>query len=331
MSDGGDGFGEVLSVHLEARPQTVKTVDAAHRPIKATWWYEPRSKTAIIDSSRIIGLAQLPPKKFHPFELDTYGLGAVLTAAANKGARRCMMGIGGSATNDGGFGMARALGWQFHDKAGKCIEKWTDLPKLERIYRPQHPRWFEEFVVAVDVQNPLLGAKGATKIYGLQKGLTTKDFVPAEACLRRLAAIVEREMDRNYGADDGMGAAGGLGFGLRAFAGGRLEPGFGVFARLSELRRHMGIAQMIVTAEGRIDQSSLMGKGVGEVAWWSRKLNLPCIGFAGVIGDAAAVKKLFTSAHALTPKFTTLAKAMKQPETSLAALAKKVASELEAR
>src|ERR1051326_6101233 len=102
ISDGGDGFGEIVSGLLQAEAQTVKTVDAAHRPCEANWWWHVASRTAIIESAQVIGLAQLPPRKYHPFELDTEGLGAVLTAAAEKRAVRCLVGIGGSATNDGG-------------------------------------------------------------------------------------------------------------------------------------------------------------------------------------------------------------------------------------
>jgi len=113
MSDGGDGFGVVLSELLEAQVQSTKTVDAAHRPVVAEWWWEPRSATAIVEAARVNGLAQLPRGKFHPFELDTFGLGQVLREAVQAGAKRCVVGIGGSATNDGGFGMARAMGWEF--------------------------------------------------------------------------------------------------------------------------------------------------------------------------------------------------------------------------
>jgi glycerate kinase len=130
MSDGGDGFGEVVSALLQASPQTVKTVDAAHSPRHATWWWERKTKTAIIESAKIIGLAMLPPGKFHPFELDTFGLGAGLRAAQAEGATRILVGIGGSATNDGGFGVARALGWKFLDERGKQIECWTKLHRL---------------------------------------------------------------------------------------------------------------------------------------------------------------------------------------------------------
>src|SRR2546423_13546107 len=110
ISDGGDGFGEVLSALWKARKRAVHTIDAAHRPLRARWWWEPKRKAAIIESARIVGLAQLPPKQFHPFDLDTFGVGAVIHAAAKQGARTCLIGIGGGATNDGGFGLARALG-----------------------------------------------------------------------------------------------------------------------------------------------------------------------------------------------------------------------------
>src|SRR5436190_22803451 len=119
MSDGGDGFGEVMSALLGAVPQRVKTCDAAHRPCNARWWWEPRTRTALVETAQVIGLAMLPPGKFHPFDLDTYGVGAVLRATVEKGARRCLVGLGGSATNDGGFGLARSWGWRFLTKEGK--------------------------------------------------------------------------------------------------------------------------------------------------------------------------------------------------------------------
>src|SRR5436190_8733868 len=112
MSDGGEGFGEVMGRFSGAQIQKAKSVDAAHRPCVAEWWWQDKTKTAVIETARVIGLAMLPRKRFHPFELDTFGLGALFKAAARKGARECLVGIGGSATNDAGFGMARARGWR---------------------------------------------------------------------------------------------------------------------------------------------------------------------------------------------------------------------------
>ena len=132
MSDGGDGFGAVLSGLVEGEEQSLATVDAAHRPLQAIWWWDRRTQTAIIESAGIIGLALLPPNKFHPFDLDTFGLGAALQATAEKGARNCLMGLGGSATNDGGFGLARALGWRLLDENDRPVGKWTDFASLQR-------------------------------------------------------------------------------------------------------------------------------------------------------------------------------------------------------
>ena len=300
MSDGGDGFGAVISGSLGAKIQTIKTVDATHRPCRARWWWEAKTKTAIIESAAVIGLAQLPPGKFHPFALDTFGLGKVIHAAAAKGARRCLIGIGGSATNDGGFGVARALGWKFLDRDGRELTRWTELSALSQIRAPKKRRWFEEMIVAVDVQNRLLGKHGCTRIYGPQKGLRPRDFPAAETNLHRLAVVVAKHFGRDYAAEPGAGAAGGLGFGLRAFAGAKLRPGFELFARQADLARRIRAADVIITGEGAIDQSTLMGKGVGQLARLCLKLKTPCIGLAGVVTARGGLKNGFTQTHGLT-------------------------------
>ena len=300
ITDGGDGFGEVMSGLLRARAQMIETVDAAHRRRRARWWWEPKSKTAIIESANVIGLAWLPPKKFHPFELDTFGLGAVMRAAAAKGAKHCFIGIGGSATNDGGFGVARALGWEFLDGAGKPITRWTELHALARVCAPRRPRRFVELTVAVDVQNRLLGARGCTRIYGPQKGLAEEDFPRAERCLRRLALVAKRPLRTDYASEPGAGAAGGLGFGLLCFAGARLRPGFDMFARQADLERRLRAADLVITGEGAIDASTMMGKGVGELAARCRKLKIPCVGLAGAVTGSDRNKKYFAGLYGLT-------------------------------
>jgi glycerate kinase len=325
MSDGGDGFGEVMSSLLPAKGQRVKTVDAAHRPCAARWWWEPRTKTAIIESAAVIGLAMLPPKQFHPFQLDTQGLGDVVRAAAGKGAKRCLVGIGGSATNDGGFGLARALGWQFLDRSGQPIECWTGLCRLERIRAPQRRRWFARCLVATDVQNPLLGVRGATRVYGPQKGLRPRDFKVAEQCLGCLARVVERQSGRNFAREPGAGAAGGLGFGLLVFLGAELTPGFDLFAQHAGIERLLRGADLVITGEGAIDSSTLMGKGVGQVAQRCRRLKIPCIGLGGVVSIRSGAEELFAQAHALT-ELTSVRQAKAQPARWLERLAQRVAS-----
>jgi glycerate kinase len=325
MSDGGDGFGEVLSGLLSASPQTVKSEDAAHRAVEATWWWHAPSQTAVIESAGVIGLAMLPPGKFHPFELDTFGLGALLRAAAEAGARRCLIGIGGSATNDGGFGMARALGWQFYNAHEEEITRWTELHRLAGLRAPTDPPRFEELIVAVDVENPLLGPQGCSRVYGPQKGLTEFDF--AERCLGQLAAMAARPSRVQHAATPGAGAAGGLGYGLMTFLGARPEPGFAVFARYARLEERIRDVDLVLTGEGSLDEQSLMGKGVGGVAALCARMGVPCIGLAGRVAQLAAVQGSFRIVRALTPEFVDTEVALREPALSLERLARTIAEQ----
>jgi glycerate 2-kinase len=324
MSDGGDGFGEVMSALIGAVPQMVKTCDAAHRPCRARWWWGPRTRTAIIESAEVIGLAMLPPGKFHPFELDSYGLGPVLRAVVEKGAQRCLVGLGGSATNDAGFGLARALGWQFLKRNGRVIESWIELQELDGILPgPEFP--LLEIIVAVDVQNPLLGPRGATRIYGPQKGLKPADFRFAEDSLAALAAMCKRRnQDRNLAPVRGVGAAGGLGFGFLAFVGGRLERGFDLFAREARLQHRFRGKDLVLTGEGAIDDSTFMGKGAGQIAMLCRKRAIPCIGLAGQLPQHAGPSRLFKRLCSLT-QLTTVSHARREPAKWLERLATRVA------
>lgn len=298
MTDGGDGFGQVMSRLLAGKVQTTTTIDAAHRAAKVRWWWTAGTSTAMIESARVIGLAMLPAGKFHPFQLDTFGLGRVFQAAARKRARQCLVGIGGSATNDGGFGLARALGWQFLGRNRKSIVRWIDLEFLQEILPPPTSLDFSDVTVAVDVGNPLLGTSGATHVYGPQKGLRPRDFAKAERCLRQLAKITQKTFRRDLSCVPGAGAAGGLGFGLLTFLGAQLEPGFDLFARHAALDQQLNGCDLVLTGEGAIDRSSLMGKGVGQIADRCVGRKIPCIAFAGTV--AKGTENRFTEAHALT-------------------------------
>ncbi len=300
LSDGGDGFGETLGRLLGAQPRIARTVNAAHQACTVRWWWDAESKTAIIESARVIGLAMLPPGKFHPFDLDTFGLGKILQAAASSGAERCIVGIGGSATNDGGFGLARALGWRFLAANGRSLERWTSLDRITCILPPKSRRLFKSLTVAVDVQNPLLGPHGATRIYGPQKGLRPGDFAHAERCLRHLAGAASQCIRRDFAQTPGAGAAGGLGFGLATFLGARFKPGFDLIARRGGLARQMARADLVVTGEGAVDRSTLMGKGVGLMAALCQQKSIPCIALAGVVTRSPQLVRRFTQLQALT-------------------------------
>jgi glycerate 2-kinase len=325
MSDGGDGFGEVLSHLAHSELHLTDTVDAAHRPRAARWWWNKDDQQAVIESAQVIGLALLPPGRYHPFDLDTSGLGAVLMAAHEIGARRCLVGIGGSATNDGGFGLARALGWTFQSGAGAPILRWTDLDQLVSV-RPPERSLLMEVTVAVDVQNPLLGPTGASRVYGPQKGLQPENMPKAEACLGALARVMA-SVGRNVASEAGTGAAGGLGFGLRAFLNGKLESGFALFAQAARLEERIARADLVITAEGAIDASTLMGKGVGEVAALCGRGNVPCLGLAGTLAEADTRAGGFHRCYGMTPQLTSPELAKAQPAEWLPRLATLAARE----
>ena len=331
ISDGGDGFGLVLRRPLGGRAQNTRTIDAAHRPCVATWWWQAKTRTAIVESARVVGLAMLPPGKFHPFALDTFGLGKIVQAACARGARQIIIGIGGSATNDGGFGLARALGWEFYGRNGALIESWTGLAALAEI-RPPRARRFVKIIVAVDVQNRLLGARGATRVYGPQKGLRPGDLKLAECCLRRLALVAKRQMSRDFSIVPSAGAAGGLGFGLLAFLGARTTSGFDLFAAQARLAQRLTAVELVITGEGAIDDSTLMGKGTGQLAQRCRRAEIPCLGLAGIVNTTSR-QKLFAQVRAMT-ELTTPARAKAKPafwlERLAAAAAKSLNSDLAA-
>lgn len=328
MSDGGDGFGQVMGSLLKATKRRVQSVDAARERCAGIWYWEPKSKTAIIESAAVIGLAQLPKGKFHPFELDTFGLGEVICAAAKAGARTCLIGIGGSATNDGGFGMARALGWKFLTQDQREIEQWTGLGALHEIVPPQKSRWFKRVIVAVDVQNPLLGPKGCSRIYGPQKGLRPEDYPLADLCLGNLAKkyrALQKSGSRDFAKTAGAGAAGGLGFGLMAFLGAEPKPGFELFADYAGLEKLIKNSDLVITGEGSMDKSTMMGKGVGEVGRMCRKRKVPCIGLAGRLADREKLTGRFRSVAGLTPDLTTPEDAMANSAQRLTELATRTA------
>jgi glycerate 2-kinase len=328
MADGGDGFGEVLGQLLGAQRKTCDTVDSAGRPRAAEWWCEPCACIAIIEAAQINGIALLPPGQYHPFQLDTFGIGALLRDAKQAGARHVYVGIGGSSTNDGGFGLARSLGWSFWDGSGTELRAWTELDQLARVVAPLQRLAFDELTIAVDVANPLLGANGASRVYGPQKGLGDADILKAEACLRRLAQVIDARTGEDLSLDAGSGAAGGLGFGLRAFCGGIFKSGGEIFASLSGLELRIQDADLVITAEGAMDEQSLMGKGVGIIAEAAARSGNPCLCLAGSVSiDPASVPWPNFHSFAIVPRFATLGEAKVRAYDCLRRVAAHAASE----
>ena len=327
MSDGGEGFGELLGALLGAKRRICETTDAAGRSCRAEWWAAPESGTAIFETAQVNGLARLPPGKYQPFQLDTFGIGAVLREIEKSGARRLILGLGGSATNDGGFGLARALGWVFRDGAGTEIRSWTDLDRLATAEPPARILGFAQIIVAVDVANPLLGPTGATRVYGPQKGLRPEDLAQAEGCLARLAATLRPQLGPAAEQEPGAGAAGGLGYGLKAFAGGKFRPGAAIFAELAGLEQKIRQADWVITGEGALDEQSRMGKGTGFVAEMAARAGKRCLCLAGRIEpDFPESPWPGFAAWAIVPNVATESKALAHSAESLRRLAARAAA-----
>ena len=327
MSDGGDGFGQIIGNLLQAQKQTFRTVNAAHEPVDAEWWWSEPSRTAIVESANVIGLAMLPPGRFHPFELDTLGLGQLLQQIAKEHpAANLIIGIGGSATNDAGFGMARGLGFRFIDLSGFCLDRWLSLPSLAQIQSPEQPPQFSKVTIACDVQNPLLGPNGASRIYGPQKGLRPEDFEPADKSFSRLVEVVRSQMKKDCSDEPGTGAAGGLGYGLRVFLDGEFEPGFDIFSRLANLPQKIAAADLVITAEGSIDAQTEMGKGTGAIASLAREHKKRCIGLAGYLPNKH--NRAFDLTLGMAPDLTSVDEARRNPTHWLEKLSTLAASKI---
>jgi glycerate kinase len=323
MSDGGDGFGEIIGGMMGAEPISVATTDSADRPHTAKFWFDDKTKTAVIEAAQVNGLALLPRGKYHPFELDTFGLGRVFQEASEAGAMKGLVGIGGSSTNDAGLGLARALGWQFFDERGGLITKWTEMDQI-RTFAPPPQRLDMEITVAVDVQNPLLGPNGCSRIYGPQKELREQDMEKAEACLANLARLTTWQFDHDYAAEPGAGAAGGLGFGLRVFMNGKFVSGADLFADAARLDQRLATADVVISGEGAIDAQSLMGKGVGAIFQRARDAGVRRIGLAGCL-EAQFAADPDLQLLAIVPKFASLEEAKAEPAKYLRLLASEAA------
>ncbi len=326
MSDGGDGFGEVISHLLGCKTVKSKSVNAAGEPVMVDWWWNSEKRIAVVESARVIGLAMLKAGKYHPFNLDTFGLGVVLKTVFQKKPLKTLIGIGGSATNDGGFGMAKALGWKFFDRQSNEITNWINIDELFAIEKPNDKIKFGNVIVAVDVQNLLLGKKGASRIYGPQKGLKPDDILITEKALKRLVQVVKQRLNIDFSKTPGSGAAGGLGYGLMTFISAKPSSGFELFSKLSRLEKKIKKADIVITGEGALDCSTTMGKGVGEIAKLCKKYKVPCIALAGKVIKSKQIDANFNLALGLTD-ITTLENALSDAGYWLEKLAEKAAEE----
>ena len=294
VADGGDGTLETLVETSGGRIITSDVTGPLGEPVSAQWGAMGDGVTAVAEMARTSGLALVRLEDRDPLNATTYGLGEVILEALEAGYRRFILGIGGSATNDAGAGMAQALGVRLLDADGAALPPGgAALANLARIDASGlDPRAAEaHFDVACDVNNPLTGPEGASAVYGPQKGATPAMIEQLDAALANFAQIVRRDLGADVDGVPGSGAAGGLGGGIMAFLGGRLRPGVDIVLDTVDLASRLDGADLIITGEGCMDFQTVYNKAPIGVARLAGERNIPVIGVSGSLGDG------FTDVH----------------------------------
>lgn len=284
IADGGDGIAETLCSALEGRWREVNVTDPLGETVLAGYTMIDGGKTAVIEMARASGLALLGSRAKDPLRASTFGTGELILDAMNEGVSEIILGIGGSATNDGGTGMALALGFRFLNEKGDDL---SDLPAeltlIQEIVAPELHS-LPRITVACDVVNPLLGPNGCTAIYGPQKGISKESFALHESRLAHLVSLLGAHGEKSAKLP-GAGAAGGLGFGAMVFLGAGLVPGFDLVAEKLNLEEAVSWADLVITGEGRIDLQSLQGKGPFGVVGMAKRHRKPTAAFCGSLGE----------------------------------------------
>ena len=317
LADGGEGTVEALVRGMNGSMQTVMVTGPLGELVSCEYGIMKDSKTAVIEMSGAAGLTLVPEEKRNPFHTTTYGVGEVIKDAISKGCRRFLVGIGGSATNDGGIGMLQALGYGFFDQNGnqvpfgakglKELDRITDssvLPELKEC----------EFRVACDVTNILCGENGCSAVYGPQKGATSSMITQMDQWLGHYAKLAGKKYPKANPNQAGTGAAGGLGFAFLTFTNAVLESGIKIVLEETKLEDYIKEADLVITGEGRLDFQTAMGKAPVGVAKLAKKYQIPVIAFAGSV-TREAVECNENGIDAFFPilrEVSTLEEAMKQ-------------------
>ena len=292
LADGGEGTVEALTYGMGGELQTVTVTGPLGTPVECQYGIIADSKTAIIEMSGAAGITQVPDGLRNPMNTTTYGVGEVICDAINKGCRRFIVGIGGSATNDGGIGMLQALGFGILDKDGNPVSRYgKGLADIARITDDNVLPELSQctFKIACDVTNPLCGDTGCSAVYGPQKGATPEMIREMDGWLAHFAEVAKETCESADPKVPGTGAAGGLGFAFLTFTNAALESGIKIVLEETRLEDYVRDADVVVTGEGRLDGQTVMGKAPIGVAKTAKKFGKPVLGFAGcVTKDAVA-------------------------------------------
>lgn len=330
MADGGEGTVEAMMGIDGGRQVKAEVSGPLGDPVTATYGLLEDSKTALIEMASASGLPLVSPSKRDPGVTSTLGTGQLIAHALDQGVERIVLGLGGSATNDGGSGMATALGYTFHDAEGHALSPGgLALNSLTRIDDSQRDARLDsvEIIAAYDVAIPLLGPNGASFTFSYQKGADESLAQRLEDGLQTLAEVIRAQLGVNVAAVAGAGAAGGLGAGLVAFAGATLRPGVEVVAEVTRLEERMNSCDLVFTGEGSLDGQSIEGKTPVGVSRIAKKLDVPVAAFAGTLGEGyeALYDEGIDFITSISPATVTVEYAIKHYDTLLADAVEKFA------
>ncbi|MCA9448277.1 MAG: glycerate kinase [Candidatus Omnitrophica bacterium] len=283
LGDGGDGTLEVLVDLWEGTLEAQTVQGPLSRPVEAPIGFDLDRKRAVIEMARASGLALLGDKEKNPLFTSSFGTGQMLRIAIDSGVQEIFLGIGGSATNDGGAGMGAALGFDHMNGDGESlIPRGGNLDAIEQIIPPEFQNW-PRVTVLCDVTNPLCGHNGASAVYGPQKGATSDQVRMLDRNLDHLARLWQRDLGRVVAHIPGSGAAGGMGGGAMAYLDARLVSGTDVLFEMTDLDERVQWADLVITGEGALDLTTLQGKIPGRVADLALKYKKKCIGICGLL------------------------------------------------
>ena len=287
LADGGEGTTDALVAGLGGEVATVEVSGPTGAPVLAKYGLLPKG-VAVMEMAQAAGITLIPSAERDPLRTTTYGVGEMIRDAMTRGARKFIVGIGGSATNDGGAGMLQALGFRLTDASGVDLPRGgAALSRLARLETPSDLPLAElEFKVACDVTNPLCGSSGASAVFGPQKGATPEMVRTLDAALARFADVVEARTG-SFRDHPGAGAAGGLGFAFGALLGAKLVPGVELILSETDFETYVKSSDVVVTGEGRLDGQTVMGKAPIGVARLAKRWGKPVLAFSGCIGDGA--------------------------------------------
>ncbi|MBN2489996.1 MAG: glycerate kinase [Planctomycetes bacterium] len=290
MADGGEGTLEVLREVIPGERIAREVTGPLGETIRADYLLDRARGVAVIEAARVVGLERVRRDRRDPLRATTRGLGELILDALARGARALLVAVGGTATVEGGTGLARALGWRFLDARGAALpEGGGSLADLARIEAPAAQPWRQAAIeVACDVTHPLLGEHGAARTFGPQKGATPERVERLEAGLARLAHVIAADLGVDPSAEAGAGAAGGLGAGLAAFAGAKLRRGADLVMERIGLEAVLAGADLVITGEGRTDGQSAAGKVCAGVAALAARRGVPCVVLSGALREPLA-------------------------------------------